>query len=275
MSQARGRRHRVRAVALHLANRHLGRRHRKTGVVGVESAADAGFASQDVRRDEPAGRVAAALEQLGERDFVRLQREAEVVADAVLERQPACEHRDVRRERLRRMGPCALEQDAIRREGIDDGRGNLLVAVHRQVVRPKRVDRNQDDRATVDRRRARPSPAQPAERRPPPAPAVSSKEVRRLIRCTERCRCSAPREGPFSSLPSAPRSGAPSRSPPERRGAVSPLQVIELDPRKCRKESAWQTWLVCPKIHSTVLWPSLSTGSVRSVRPRYRAQPTR
>ncbi len=154
--------HRLCPVALHLANCHLGRRGGKARVVGVEPATDPGLCPQDVGRHEPGRGVAPALQHLRQRRLARLQREPEVVAHAVLERQTAREEGGVGRQRLRGVGPRAFEEDAIRGKGVDDRCGNLRVPVGGQAVRPQRVDQNHDNRTAVCRRRTRPPPAQPA-----------------------------------------------------------------------------------------------------------------
>ena len=65
----------------------------------------------------------------------------------------------VRRQRLRRVGVGALEDDAVGRERIDRRRLHLLVAVRRQVIGPQRVDRDEDDRSVDRSRRASEAPA--------------------------------------------------------------------------------------------------------------------
>jgi hypothetical protein len=79
--------------------------------------------------------------------LVRFHREADVVSNAVLERQQPGEDGRVRGQRLRNVRVRALEQDAVRGQRIDRRRPNLGITVRRQSIRPQRIDRDQDDRS--------------------------------------------------------------------------------------------------------------------------------
>ena len=95
-------RDRLGARPLHLADRHLGSgRRRQSGVVIVEAASEPRVLPQDVGRDGSARRVPRAPQPLGQRADPVVEREPDVVASAVLERQPSGEERCVGRQRLR------------------------------------------------------------------------------------------------------------------------------------------------------------------------------
>ena len=137
---------RLRSGTLDLRNRAIRGHHRKRGVVDVESLRDAGLRPQDVRRHEAPGLVSRRAKHLGQSRRARFQREPEVVANLVFERQPAGEHRHVRRECLRCVSVGAIEHDRFTRERRERRRSSRLVTVDRQSIRAKGVDDDEDDR---------------------------------------------------------------------------------------------------------------------------------
>ncbi len=136
---------------------HRGRRLEAVLVI-VEAAARPRARVQDDGRDRAARPVSRLLQQLGEGRDVGLQAVAEVVTDAVERGEDAGEERDVGRERQRhvRVGP--REENGVLPELRHRRRGDPLVAIERQVVRPERVDRDEDHRRLREGR-GRPSGA--------------------------------------------------------------------------------------------------------------------
>jgi hypothetical protein len=96
-------RQRLFAAALHLPDRQLARRRGHVAVVRVEALADTRRLPQHECRHEAAGRPAVRGERPGDRPLIRLDGEAEVVANAVLERQLPGQETGVRRQRLGRV----------------------------------------------------------------------------------------------------------------------------------------------------------------------------
>ena len=107
----------------------------------IEALADAGFlAQQRTAETTPPVVIAAVAQHLRQQPLARPSREADVVAHAGVERQPAGQQRRVRGQRLRRVRVGALEDDAVGGERVDRRRLDLPVAVGRQVVGAQRVD---------------------------------------------------------------------------------------------------------------------------------------
>jgi len=148
-----GDRLRYRAVPLHLtdAKTHLTRPGRHVAVEEIEPLRDARLLAQHIGGDDPAGGKAPVAEHLREQPFPWFYGEADVVPDARFKWQAAREQRRVSRQRLRRMGVRALEDHTVGGQGVNDRSFHLLVAVRGQVIRPQRVDRDDDDRS-ADRR---------------------------------------------------------------------------------------------------------------------------
>ena len=104
--------------------------------------------------DGPAGRVAARPEQGRDRRRRRGEPVAEVVADSVDERELTREERRVRGQGQGNLGNGRLEDDAVPREGVDGGSFDAAIPVSGNVVRPERVDRDQENGG---RRKGRPA----------------------------------------------------------------------------------------------------------------------
>ena len=110
--------------------------------VGVEALVDAPLRVEDVGGDEAAGAVAVGLQDLGERQLVRAEEEASVVAHAVLGRELAGEQARVRGQGERRDRLGLLEQDALAGELIEGRRLDVLRAVRLHAVGARRVERH-------------------------------------------------------------------------------------------------------------------------------------
>ena len=111
-------------------------------VVVVEAAIDARVFSQDVRRNGRTGGIARAFHAFSECRDVSIQREPDIVAGSVLERQQPGQHRRVRWQRLRAVRERRTVDQAVGRECVDVWHRDRA-AVKSQVVRPQRVDRDQ------------------------------------------------------------------------------------------------------------------------------------
>ena len=145
-------------------------RHRRVSLIRQlrveerKSLRHARFGAQQERRYGRAGFEPAALQQLRHRLRVFFQREASLVAHAMLERQLPGQDRGMRGKRQRRVRVGALEDDGVGRERIDRGsrrRSSRRVgaAGDRRPRRAKPVDRNEHNRSANRRRFARIPPA--------------------------------------------------------------------------------------------------------------------
>ena len=151
----------VGAIALDVAEGDLGRGRRQRVVVDVEAGAETGGRAHDVGRDEPGRPVAKRTEHRGQTRLIALQREAHVVADAVLEREAARQDRRVGGQCLWRMRVGLLEHQAVGGQRVDGRRSDSLVAVDREMVRAKRVDQHEHDGAGERCRAGRQPPTEP------------------------------------------------------------------------------------------------------------------
>ena len=116
----------------------------------VEAEADPGGGLQGGRPDEAGGGVALVPGHLGEGQHLVLPAEEpaavdHVRQDPVLEGVAAREHGGMAGERRGHGGVAALELDRLRGQPVDVGRGVPEVPVGPQVVRPERVDADQED----------------------------------------------------------------------------------------------------------------------------------
>ena len=96
----------------------FGERFARTGdgqpvVEEIEPAIDAGLVAQHVRRDRGAGDVARGLEPDGECALGGRDGVADIVADAVMQGQPAAQQRRVRGQRERSLAEHLFEHEAI------------------------------------------------------------------------------------------------------------------------------------------------------------------
>ena len=131
-----GGRQRGRAVPLQFPDSHLRRRRRQFRVEMVEPGSNPGFFPQHIRGNKTAGHIPGRTDHRGQERLARRNREADVVAHAVLEGEPAGEDRDMRGKRLWRVGVGVLEDDPAGGERIDRRRTHAPVTVHGKVVRP-------------------------------------------------------------------------------------------------------------------------------------------
>ena len=157
---------RLRPRPLDLGRRAVGGHRRKRRIVDVEALPDAGLGAQHEGGNEPPGLVSRRTKHRGQRRRPLAQREPQVVADLVLERQPAGEHRRVGGQRLGRVRVGAVENDRFPRERRQRRRPSRRIAVDRQPIGAERIDDNQDDRPTGRRSQAGVFP-QPPRQEPP------------------------------------------------------------------------------------------------------------
>ena len=137
---------RLEARSLMLADR-AGGRHCDAIVVEIEAVLDAGFAAQNVRRHRCTAAIAVFAKRLLKRRKSRaVEAIADVVAHFMLGRQQSGEDRHVRRQRHRAVAVRALEQHGVSAQRIEVRRFNTAISVRRQVIRPQRVDGDQDHR---------------------------------------------------------------------------------------------------------------------------------
>jgi hypothetical protein len=112
----------------------------------LEPPADPALAREDDARDGPAGGIALLSEDLGEGRDVGAQVVAEVVAQAVHGRQLSGKEARVGGERQRDVAVRFLEEDGVLAKGGHVRRLDPAIAVHREVVGPEGVDRDDDNR---------------------------------------------------------------------------------------------------------------------------------
>ena len=167
---------RIAPVTLHLDARCAGRSLRQAVVVGLETARQTHLLPEHVRRDHRGRPVAERGQELRQQRLLGTDREAQVVAHAVLDRQQPGEHRDVGRQRLRRVRIRALEQHRVGDEPVDGRRLYPLVPVGGQPIGPQGVDGDEHDRAGNTQLEAR-----PGTRRAPRSPSPRS-----ITRATQR-----------------------------------------------------------------------------------------
>ena len=184
---ALGRLHRVGAVALHLNARPIGRSRRQAVVIGIEAAREADLPAEHVGRDHGGRPVAERSQQIRQQGLLRADRETQVVAHAVLDRQQAGEHRDVGGQRLRRVRVGALEEHRVRDEPVDGRRLHPRVPIGGQPIGPQGVDGDEHDRSgdpqrglarePDQRRRHQGRRHQGPERQPRPCPETPARAV--------------------------------------------------------------------------------------------------
>ena len=184
---------RLRARPLDLGDRPIRGHRRKRRVVDVEALPDAGLGAQDECGNESPGLVSRRAKHRGQRRRALAQREPQVVADLVLERQAAGEHRRVGGQRLWRVRVGAVEDDRFSRERRQSRRPSRRIAVDRQPIGAKRIDDNQDDRPSGCRSRARLFP-EPPRQEPAPEGDDRDEAARRPIAPPAACRRGG---GPF------------------------------------------------------------------------------
>ena len=120
-------------------------------VVDVEPPREAEAAIQNARRHERGGAIAAAGERFRERRDPRGKRGHSVVADAVGGGLETGQDRTVRRERQRRSRQRVPEADSALCEGIEV-RGQRGAALNpTDVIRPRRIERDQNDGRRLNR----------------------------------------------------------------------------------------------------------------------------
>jgi hypothetical protein len=124
----------------------------------VEPGADSRGPAQDVGRHRASGGHARRVIARGQRAPRGIEREAQVVAHAVMGRKEAREERRVRGQGERAMAVDVLEHDAVARERIEVRRPARAVAVGGEMVGAQRIDRDEDDGGV----RERPDLAPPA-----------------------------------------------------------------------------------------------------------------
>ena len=131
-------------------------------------AGEAEASREDERRHERRGAVARLLQPLGE-ERRRGRHGARVLVDAVAGRVEAAQERRVGRQRLRHRGVGVAEAPAPRGKRVERGRLHAL-RLRPDRVRPRRVERDEQDRRPLGRRGRRP------RRRPRLAPAGGEPE---------------------------------------------------------------------------------------------------
>ena len=134
------------AIALRVGQEFSVAGHLDRIVEEIEACGDPGLMAKHVRGHRRAGRVAGGFEPRRERLDARLQRVADVVANAVMGRQLSGEERCVRRQGERRVTVDVVEHERGASEPIEFRSRALTVAVERQAIGAQRVDGNQDDR---------------------------------------------------------------------------------------------------------------------------------
>ena len=124
-------------------------------VVRVETGIQPGRSLQRSGAHERRGGVPIGPCQLREGLDVRLAAKCHsavqhVGVNPVFQRVQPREQRRVRRKRHRHRGDRLLKEDRLLHKGVDIGRGVAKVPIAAQMIRPQRIDHNQDD---VGRRR--------------------------------------------------------------------------------------------------------------------------
>ncbi len=142
----RQKRRRLVAAALDAGERLVDLRRLDGVLVELETARDARRVREHDRRDGAARRVALLREIGRQRRGGRAEGIPEVVPHAVLRRQQTREDRRMRRQRQGHVGVRVLVQDSVFSESVEVRRLDPPVPVRRKMVRPERVDRDQDDR---------------------------------------------------------------------------------------------------------------------------------
>ena len=129
-------------------------------VVNVEALVEPGGLLQDGGADERRRVPALRLQNFGQRDRGRLQREAARIADVVHSRVGTGENAGMRRRSERDLGHCVFKQRAFCGQSVQRGRLDVRVAITMQPVRAQRVDRDDNEiqgaqpRASLARRGA-------------------------------------------------------------------------------------------------------------------------
>ena len=137
------------------------------GVV-IETARQTRLAREDDGRDERGRGEPAAPERLCNERNVRREGRGDIVADAVLGRVPAGEHRDVRRACQRDVGGRVRRPRAFAREPVDVRCLDVRRPVDPEAIRAQRIDRDEQDvrRGRRTRRRLRARAARREHDRP-------------------------------------------------------------------------------------------------------------
>src|SRR5207237_9711459 len=103
-------------------------------VIKIEAAGDIRVATEQVRADRAARRIAACMQPGGDRRRRVCEAITRVVAYAVLRGQEPGHDRGVRRECEWDIREGVIEDDRVVRELADDRRGVAVVAVGREMV---------------------------------------------------------------------------------------------------------------------------------------------
>ena len=115
--------------------------------VEIEEGRQPRIRAQHVRGDGGPGHVALPLEQPGQAGAQRpAVGEARVRAHAVLRRQEAGEHGDVRGQGQGGRGPGVAEENGVRAQTVQRRRGHARVPVGGQVIGAQRVHGDEHDR---------------------------------------------------------------------------------------------------------------------------------
>ena len=117
----------------------------KLVVVVFETAIEPGSALQDRVADEGRGCVTRVAETLGQGRKPFEAGVAVALTDRVIAGRAARHDRRVRRRRRRRSGNRVREDHAARGERIDGGRDRTGIAVGPDMIRPQRIDRDQQN----------------------------------------------------------------------------------------------------------------------------------
>ena len=111
----------------------------------IEALGDAPSTIEDERGDEPAGAVPSGAHDFCERLLLLAEIEAAVVAHAMRAGEGSGHERRVRRECQRRRRGRLREPDAAGREGVERRRLRRGIPIAADMIRPQRVDGDDED----------------------------------------------------------------------------------------------------------------------------------